>query len=153
MESIHRNNNLDLLRATAIILVVIYHLFVQWPVTDPGIRDWTKYGQYGVDLFFVLSGWLIGGLYWREYLKFGDVHVGRFWMRRWFRTLPPYYVALLISWVAVYTQRGTPWDSGYLFFIQNFYYQIPYFSVSWSLAVEEHFYLFAPLLLLAWVKI
>jgi len=143
-----RNRNLDLLRAVAIAMVVVYHAAqttpLLWPVTN--------YGEYGVDLFFVLSGWLVGGLYWRERLSFGNVHIFGFWIRRWMRTLPPYFIALFVSWLAVYAVRRQPFDYGYLFFVQNYYTHVPFFSVSWSLCVEEHFYLLAPLLLLAWQR-
>jgi peptidoglycan/LPS O-acetylase OafA/YrhL len=105
-------------------------------------------GKYGVDLFFVLSGWLIGNLYWREHARFGEVQLLRFWSRRWLRTIPPYLAALALSWLAVKLERREPFDWGYLLFIQNYYQRIPFFLVSWSLCIEEHFYLFVPLLLL-----
>jgi len=138
-----RNPNLDLLRATAITMVVIYHT----AQTTPAIRPITNYGEYGVDLFFVLSGWLIGGLYWRERHAFGSVQIVRFWMRRWIRTLPPYFAALLVAWLAAYALRNQAFDYAYLVFVQNYYHYIPFFQVSWSLCVEEHFYLLLPLLL------
>lgn len=63
------------------------------------------------------------------------------------RTIPPYLAALLASWLAVYSARHEPFDIGYLFFVQNYYRRIPFFLVSWSLCVEEHFYLLVPLVL------
>jgi len=143
----NRNPNLDLLRATAICLVLVYHGVQMSPVATSWIKDLAASGQYGVDLFFVLSGWLIGGLYWREIKAFGNVEIGRFWVRRWVRTIPPYLGALAISWMAVHIGRGQSFDFGYLIFIQNFYRQIPFFLVSWSLCVEEHFYLLMPIVL------
>jgi peptidoglycan/LPS O-acetylase OafA/YrhL len=104
-------------------------------------------GEYGVDLFFVLSGWLIGSLYWKESARFGNVDLPRFWARRWMRTIPPYLMALLLAWLAVRVERHEPFNWGYLVFIQNYYKTIPYFLVSWSLCIEEHFYLFLPMLL------
>ena len=74
-----RNRNLDLLRAIAITMVVVYHT----AHTTPSLRPVTNYGEYGVDLFFVLSGWLVGGLYWRERFSFGNVRIVGFWIRRW----------------------------------------------------------------------
>jgi peptidoglycan/LPS O-acetylase OafA/YrhL len=107
----------------------------------------THFGRYGVDLFFVLSGWLIGGLYWREAATFGNVELPTFLVRRWLRTIPPYLVGLGLAWMAVRLVRGEPFDKGYLFFVQNYYDSIPFFLVSWSLCIEEHFYLFLPLAL------
>jgi peptidoglycan/LPS O-acetylase OafA/YrhL len=145
-----RNRNLDLLRASAILMVVLGHLMVQSPILLPGLRRITDYGQSGVDLFFVLSGWLIGGLYWREQRARGSVVMLRFWVRRWLRTIPPYLVALAIASLGAYVLRRQAFDFHYLLFIQNYYETIEdYFTASWSLCVEEHFYLLAPLLFLA----
>lgn len=140
---------LDTLRAAAILAVVLYHSVKLAP--DAMRPDWlglvARHGYLGVDLFFVLSGWLIGGLYWRERRDTGRVQLVRFWSRRWLRTIPPYLVALVVSWAAVFAVRGEPWDWRYLFFAQN-YTGINFFKVSWSLCVEEHFYVFAPLVAL-----
>lgn len=145
--SADRNQQLDLLRAIAILSVIAYHVIGMSPVPMPGVAKFTHIGQYGVDLFFVLSGWLIGGLYWREQLEFGNVELWRFWSRRWLRTIPPYLVALLLSWLAVWTVRREPFDWRFLVFLQNYHTQIPFFLVSWSLCIEEHFYVFLPLIL------
>lgn len=111
------------------------------------VLNYFKLGAFGVDLFFVLSGWLIGGLYWKERSQFGNVQVIRFWLRRWLRTLPPYFVMLPIAYVSVYLFRQEPFDGSYLVFLQNYREEMPFFLVSWSLAVEEHFYLVLPILL------
>src|SRR5215471_12815928 len=127
-----RNRNLDLLRAVAIVMVVLGHLMVQSPVPLLGLKRITDYGQSGVDLFFVLSGWLIGGLYWREQRARGSVALLRFWVRRWLRTIPPYLVALAIASLGAYVLRRQAFDFHYLLFIQNYYESIRYyFTVSW----------------------
>jgi peptidoglycan/LPS O-acetylase OafA/YrhL len=149
-EQQNRDRNLDLIRAAAIIMVLIYHGVVMSPIEAPWIRRVASYGQHGVDLFFVLSGWLIGGLYWRERKQFGNVLIGRFWLRRWVRTIPCYLVALLASYLAVYVTRHEPFDYGYLVFLQNYYDRISFFTTSWSLCIEEHFYLLLPLAFLIW---
>lgn len=148
MSGERRNVNLDALRAAAILAVLAYHIPQIYPDGAGALLSFTWYGQYGVDLFFVLSGWLIGGLYWREFLARGSVQLRRFWARRWLRTVPPYAVALALSWVAVASERGQPFDPLFLVFLQNYEAAIPFFLVSWSLCVEEHFYLLAPVLLL-----
>ena len=150
----HRNANLDLLRAIAISLVVVYHVVQMWPASLQVLRQYTALGAYGVDLFFVLSGWLIGGLYWREHAVSGKVAAGRFILRRLLRTVPCYLVALLCSWLAVRMaepQRAS-FDPRYLLFLQNYEETMPYFLVSWSLCIEEHFYLLLPLTLLVIIR-
>jgi len=140
--------NLDVLRAVAALMIVVYHFQAHRPFSD---IPWLKIAEgwhVGVDIFFVLSGYLIGGLYWRELLEFGNVEVGRFWARRWLRTIPPYLVILQLYFLAKYVQTGgaIEYDPRFLLFLQN-YTGLTYFGPSWSLCVEEHFYLAAPLLL------
>jgi peptidoglycan/LPS O-acetylase OafA/YrhL len=94
-----------------------------------------------------LSGWLIGGLFWAEQRRFGDVQIGRFLCRRWLRTVPPYLVILPVAWLAVYMSRRQPFEWSYLVFAQNYMTKLAFFNVSWSLCVEEHFYLVLPFLL------
>jgi len=144
-----RDSNLDLLRAAAILMVVVYHVAQRWPVALPRLTAFTQYGEHGVDLFFVLSGWLIGGLLWREHEKFGNVQITRFICRRALRTVPPYLVALAIFYIGVFVTRRERFDWGYLLFLQNYYQNISYFHISWSLCVEEHFYLVMPMIALA----
>ena len=142
-----RDPNLDLLRATAILMVIACHVGTRWPSVANGSPVYTAFafGAYGVDLFFVLSGWLVGGLLWREQTQFGNVEIGRFICRRALRTMPPYFAALLISYLGVHVFKHQRFDWGFLFFIQNYYTAFPFFFVSWSLCVEEHFYLVMPL--------
>lgn len=146
----YRIANLDLLRAAAIVLVLLCN------AVGKGILEVGAWGGHvlesgwvGVDLFFVLSGWLVGGLYWREREKTGSVEVGRFWARRWLRTVPPYLVALAVVYGIRRAVMGPAdsFDVRYLLFAQNYLAEIPYWSVSWSLCVEEHFYLALPLLM------
>jgi peptidoglycan/LPS O-acetylase OafA/YrhL len=129
----------------AIVMVLVHHVAQMWPVPQRWLIAYTHYGALGVDLFFVLSGWLIGGIFWKEARREGSVRVVSFWSRRWFRTVPPYLVGLALAWGAVALTRSQPFDLGYLLFLQNYYGELPFFLVSWSLCVEEHFYLFIPL--------
>jgi peptidoglycan/LPS O-acetylase OafA/YrhL len=146
-----RDPNLNLLRAAAVTAVVAAHLPVLSPVHRPAVLAVTWAGQFGVDLFFVLSGWLISGLYYRDRAsgRFGGW--GRFVGRRALRTIPPYFVALLAAWLSArwFRPDHPPFDPAYLFFLQNYLGQLPYFSVSWSLCIEEHFYLVLPAALAA----
>jgi peptidoglycan/LPS O-acetylase OafA/YrhL len=145
-----RIDNLDLIRAIAISVVVLFHTsqmlggenFIGF------MYKFVQVGKYGVDLFFVLSGFLIGRLYWNELLDSGTVNVSRFILRRIFRTYLPYLMALFLSFGAVWISKHQSFDLGYLFFAQNYYDRIPFFLVSWSLCVEEHFYFLLPLILI-----
>ncbi|SKA32389.1 Peptidoglycan/LPS O-acetylase OafA/YrhL, contains acyltransferase and SGNH-hydrolase domains [Enhydrobacter aerosaccus] len=137
---------LDTLRGGAVVAVIAYHLVQSSALNGSWLSRVTYYGQYGVDLFFVLSGWLVGTLFWRELWSTGDVALGRFWLRRALRTIPPYFGILAVSWAAVAVARHEPFDFSYLVFLQNYQDRIPFFLVSWSLCIEEHFYLVIPIL-------
>lgn len=145
-QKLNRDQYLDFLRALAITMVLAYHAIQRLPSSTMQTKQYTQFGAWGVDLFFVLSGWLIGGIFWREMQKKGSVALPIFLTRRWLRTIPPYAGALALAWGAVALTRNEPFDFGYLLFFQNYYQNIPFFLVSWSLCVEEHFYFFIPLL-------
>jgi peptidoglycan/LPS O-acetylase OafA/YrhL len=141
---------LDFLRALAIMLVLVAHAsFMFLPLTHR-LEAWWMLGHLGVELFFVLSGFLIGAILVKQAqaARFG---VGRFWLRRWLRTLPNYYLFLGINIaIARWIDGAWPHAAGYAVFMQNFAWPQPIFFIeSWSLAVEEIFYLIAPLLVLA----
>ena len=149
------NGWLDCLRALAIVMVVNCHIASN--VRSIGLSSnwvWTALGVggHGVDLFFVLSGWLLGGILFTEQLKTGSIGLKRFYTRRWWRTLPAYYAVLCLSAMQrIYNGTANWSDSCYVFFGQTYAYTdiMPFFGVSWSLCVEEHFYLLiAPLILL-----
>src|SRR5262249_22297983 len=70
----------------------------------------------------------------------------------WWRTIPPYLAALAIAYLAVFFSRHQPFDFNYLVFLQNYEPQLPFFLASWSLCVEEHFYLFVPVIALLLAK-
>jgi peptidoglycan/LPS O-acetylase OafA/YrhL len=147
---------LDVMRALAALLIVYLHGNTILGHLSPTLASIPL--MDGVDLFFALSGFLIGGIILREINKDGfALHpfLKRFWIRRWFRTLPNYYLFLLINILLIYT--GLVKD-GYLnkflttffVFMQNFHKPYDYlFWESWSLAVEEWFYLLFPLVLAA----
>jgi peptidoglycan/LPS O-acetylase OafA/YrhL len=140
---------LDFLRATAILLVLVAHAsFMFLPLTHR-LEAWWMLGHLGVELFFVLSGFLIGGILVKQ-AQAARFAVGRFWVRRWLRTLPNYYLFLVVNIVlARWIEAAWPHAAPYAVFLQNFAWPQPLFFIeSWSLAVEEIFYLIAPLLVL-----
>ena len=151
---------LDTLRALAILWVFAYHsVYVARPA-DPGstAARIALFGNSGVDLFFVLSGFLIARIVLSELRRTGRLDLGRFWWRRWMRTLPAYY-AMLALVVAAGRVSPEPWSWGdlpeYLAFVQNYSPRWPSirFSWSWSLCVEEWFYLLLPVVVLATLRL
>jgi peptidoglycan/LPS O-acetylase OafA/YrhL len=101
-----------------------------------------RYGWSGVDLFFVLSGLLIGRQLWREYARTGGVDAWAFVLRRGFRIWPLYFAAALVSpfFSGRWTFAWSDWA-----FLSNYVHG--HVSGGWSLSTEEQFYVVAPLLL------
>jgi peptidoglycan/LPS O-acetylase OafA/YrhL len=142
-----RNQALDVLRCLAILLVLGFHL--------PYYRVWGRVGWIGVDLFFVLSGFLISSLLFSEFQASGKIAFHRFVLRRGFKIWPPFYVLLAITTLLLSNRRPFPLGGilANAFFVQNYFFQhspwhLALMGHAWSLAVEEHFYLFLPLLLM-----
>ena len=142
----NRNYGLDILRGIAIIFVMIGHTTVLLPKY---IKPWYQLIQLdGVAFFFVLSGFLIGGILIRQMAKepFTFQKAKKFLIRRWFRTLPNYFTVLLFLVIFSYffdSKKYNGFDWTYLFFLQNMNQGTRgFFGESWSLAVEEYFYLF-----------
>ena len=152
---------IDALRALAVLAVFFYHAGV----------DWMPGGFLGVDLFFVISGYLITSLLLREFRRGGHVRLGRFWLRRARRLLPAVGVMIAVTMVVgaivdpdrVDQMRGDAIAS--LAYVANWHFvyaDVSYFDQFqrpslfthlWSLAVEEQFYLFWPLLFAAGMKL
>ncbi len=143
----NRLRELDFLRGIAILLVLMRHQF---------LFDFTqKMGWIGVDLFFVLSGFLVSGLLFKEYLKFGNVDTKLFLIRRGFKIYPIYYLTYIIYLIPIleshkFDLKGFLSD---MFFLQNYVLVWGYaYAASWSLAVEEHFYFGFALLIWSGLK-
>lgn len=132
---------LDFARALAIILVVLSHFSKTVDVL----------GFFGVELFFALSGYLLGQIMWRIFDKGISFEiVFNFWQRRWFRTVPNYFLFLLLMIPFHFYVKKDPieWSviSEYFYFGQNLLKEASYFyGISWSLCVEEWFYLLFPI--------
>jgi peptidoglycan/LPS O-acetylase OafA/YrhL len=146
---------LDAVRGVAVLLVLLHNTNI-YPSWHLGLIS--DNGWMGVDLFFVLSGFLITGILLNS--KHSEGYFKNFYVRRCLRIWPLYYSALLFMFVivpilrpseapVVFGARSSPWWA-YLFYLQNFLIPIPTkgtgpLGVTWSLAVEEQFYLVWPL--------
>ena len=144
---------LDLMRATAILMVVFGHSLWLFPQSQKfAYQIFVLFGFLGVEVFFVLSGFLIGKILYQLYLKddFSISQVFSFLKRRWFRTLPNYYLILLIN-ILITAIIGIHTLSlwRYFVFLQNFNTKmLSFFTESWSLSVEEFAYVILPVFLL-----
>jgi peptidoglycan/LPS O-acetylase OafA/YrhL len=152
---------IDAMRALAVLAVFGYHAGL----------DWVPGGFLGVDVFFVISGFLITSLLLREFRDTDHIELGRFWLRRARRLLPAVgvliAVAMIVSAIAepdkIGQIRGDALAS--LFYVANWHFiyaHISYFEQFgrpslfthlWSLSVEEQFYLFWPLVFAAGMKV
>lgn len=138
-----RNQSLDILRGIAILLVVGYH-FSRIPILF-------NFGWTGVDLFFVLSGYLISGLLFAEFQRSGKINAPKFWIRRGFKIYPSFYAMMAVTAASLYAAGvHHPGLLNECLFIQNFGAHI--WEHTWSLAVEEHFYFLLPVLLIYLLK-
>jgi len=144
--SSQRNASIDVLRGIAILLVLGAHY--------PYYAVWTRIGWAGVNLFFVLSGFLVSGLLFDSFQRSGSVRAVRFFIRRGFKIWPSFYI-LLIVYALVAMLRSGPYPIRVVLdaaaFIQNYTRICDGVLTAhiWSLCVEEHFYVVLPLLFLA----
>jgi len=156
--------SLDILRGVAILLVMLRHIpptQLSFDHPSESLVLWlSSIGHIGVDLFFVLSGFLIAGLIFAEYEKHGSFRPWRFFLRRGFKIWPAYFVAyggMTVARIAAELWKNNPDRAVELalhavcngLFLQN-YLPCERWSHSWSLAVEEHFYT-ALALVFGWV--
>ena len=153
--------DIDGLRAIAVLSVVLYHFGV------PGFSG----GFVGVDVFFVISGYLIGGILWREYHDTGRIWLLHFYIRRFRRLMPAFFVMVAattaVAWFLLlpfeFREYGKMLIASTVY-LSNvlFYRSAGYFDTvseeklllhTWSLSVEEQFYIFLPLFLLLLARV
>jgi peptidoglycan/LPS O-acetylase OafA/YrhL len=145
-----RVRQLDVLRGVAVLLVLVHH-------SPGGEGARLRAGWTGVDLFFVLSGFLVSGLLFKEYLRSGRIRPGRFYVRRGLKIYPNFYTMLAVTSVALALARVAVEPRNVVHevvFLQN-YLPAAWWGRehAWSLAIEEHFYFLLPpvlILLLRW---
>jgi peptidoglycan/LPS O-acetylase OafA/YrhL len=159
--STDRIDELDGLRAFAVVMVLVWHYFGEPLFATPSAPAYLKYilmtGRTGVDLFFVLSGFLITRILIAN--RTADNYFRIFYFRRAMRILPLFYLVFLSMLIG----RQTGWqlsffespfsDWYYVFYAQNYpmswlhTFGAPWLAITWSLAVEDQFYLAFPLLI------
>lgn len=159
MDKKERVFGLDLLRALAIIHVVLLHGAY---LLDTTFLEGFPFVSLidGVDIFFALSGFLIGSILLKSIHreeKFGLRQLGVFWKRRWFRTLPNYYLVLLANYIVVkygiIVEYISEFSWKFFFFLQNFNKPFAgFFWESWTLTIEEWFYILSPVLLIVLLR-
>jgi len=134
-----RNQSLDVLRGIAVLMVTGHHFGYY--------KIWERFGGMGVDLFFVLSGYLISGLLFAEYKRTGTINCTRFLVRRGFKIYPAYFVMVLVF--LPFTFRSVTWAD---FTLMGAYFPVLW-GHGWTLSVEEHFYFALPLVLMISARI
>lgn len=156
---VRRMRQLDVLRAVAVMLVLGHHAGaiptdLPRPLTAI-MTHWQCGGWAGVDLFFVLSGFLVSGLLFGEYRRRRSLSVGRFLVRRGLKIYPPFYFFLIVqgAWMTFVLGEPPPLRRVIYeaLFVQNLFGGV--FIHTWSLGVEEQFYLSLPLLLLILLRL
>lgn len=145
-------SGLDGLRAIAVLIVIAFHY---------GMLPFGPDGAHGVLIFFVLSGFLITWLLLKEYDESGEISLRDFYMRRARRILPAFFVSSVLA-IGIWLACGNTirWQEvlSAAAFVSNYYYIFSHqdtgkvLGITWSLAVEEQFYVLWPLLLMALVK-
>ncbi|MGC4103929.1 acyltransferase family protein [Ferruginibacter sp.] len=155
MQPQHKLYGLDHLRALAILMVFIYHYGILFDAPE-WVISVGKFGWTGVDLFFVLSGYLIASQLFSKIDAGRKISFPEFFIKRFFRIIPAYLVVLaLYVFLPSFRERealAPLWK--YLTFTQNIGLDVARqgtFSHAWSLCIEEQFYFVLPLLLIALV--
>ena len=158
---------LDFFRGISVLWVIMHHVFIFFNMRDflgpmyPFLNQIAQSGLLGVDMFFVISGFLITGIIVRDN---EGIRIARFYVRRFLKIMPQYLAVLIVgvlfnTFVSNFVSaEDLKWLYRpdvpvvyYFLFLQSYIGQIPILAHTWSLTIEEHFYLFYPwLLFLVW---
>jgi peptidoglycan/LPS O-acetylase OafA/YrhL len=139
-----RSFGIDLVRTVSILIVMLRHY---------GVLTGFNFGNYAIEFLFVVSGYLIGQILIKSFYSVESINLSTvklFMMRRWFRILPLYYLAVLAR-IIFFPSIGKN-IIFYLLFLQNNFFGISFFPESWSLVIDEWFYLGTPILLYLFMK-
>lgn len=158
---------IDGFRALSMMMILVFHSFTIFVVMNPNLElntiieeggyawSWVWNSDKSVDVFFVISGFLITGILLRQIDKLGHIRMGNFYGRRFLRLSPVYYFVILLYWLLLghldNSNTHNLWTN--VLYINNF---VPYddqaMNWTWTLAIEEQFYLLFPLLLMGIMK-
>jgi peptidoglycan/LPS O-acetylase OafA/YrhL len=146
-------HGLDHLRALAITFVFLFHYYILSGGQPNWLPDVASFGWTGVDLFFVLSGFLIASQLFAQEKQGQLISFKQFFLKRFFRIIPAYAVTVAVYFCIPFfrEKKSLPHLWKFATFTQNFGLNLKdngAFSHCWSLCVEEHFYLFLPLILI-----
>lgn len=152
----------DGLRAISMLLVIMFHSYMMYAYSQPNVEllemveaggywlSWIVNSDKGVDVFFVISGFLITNILLRQIESLGRIRLSNFYVRRFLRLSPVYYFAILLFWLAMKDNPAGNTENLWanMLYVNNFIdYKEQAMNWTWSLAIEEQFYLIFPLLL------
>lgn len=144
---------LDHLRAFAILIVFLFHYFILSGGEPEWLPNVAKFGWTGVDLFFVLSGFLISSQLFAQIKQEQKISFKQFFLKRFFRIVPAFVITIALYFFFPFfrEKESLPPLWKFLTFTQNLGLNLKdygTFSHAWSLCVEEHFYLFLPIIII-----
>jgi len=148
---------IDGIRAIAVLWVIIFHVWIFQHNTFPDILGevaqnpllvWITKGDLGVDLFFVISGFLIGSILFKEYKRTKTLNFKSFYLRRFLRLFPVYLFSMIIALYFLDGNGAERWTTAWsnLIYVNNYVFK-SYMGWTWSLAIEEQFYIVIPFLI------
>ena len=148
---------IDGIRAIAVLWVIIFHIWIFQHNTFPDILGevaqnpllvWITKGDLGVDLFFVISGFLIGSILFKEYKRTKTLNFKSFYLRRFLRLFPVYLFSMIIALYFLDGDGAERWTTAWsnLVYVNNYVFK-SYMGWTWSLAIEEQFYIVIPFLI------
>lgn len=140
-----RSFGIDLVRTLSIAIVILIHY---------GFYQGFNFGYYAIEFLFVISGFLIGQILFNDFYSTDQVQTAslkRFMIRRWFRILPLYYFMILVKFIL---DPSIGWNVlYYVFFLQNHFYGISWYPETWTLVIDEWFYLGVPIMLFLFMRL
>ena len=152
-----RNTSIDGLRGISIILVLVDHFlyYSDKAILNPLISFFIN-SKNGVDLFFIISGFLITNILLKEYLNVGCINIASFYIKRAFRILPALYFLIFVYFIlSILNLINVPYSNilSSILLVTQFNRVHWEFFHFWSLSVENIFYILFPILLLSYIII